>query len=200
MSAHDQFSVSLHCHPDTPCTAVGSIKASVHWERGNYLTVTYTLEGAVEQLMIQPEGATRRGDDLWRHTCFELFVGAKNDAEYYELNFSPSGEWAAYSFRDYRVGGPCDGDEVEPEITAQRDAASFELSAAIRLDGLSGIQRDFYLWIGLSAVIEDVRGTLSYWALKHPSGKPDFHHPDNFALEFEPKLLNGAPVDDTVKP
>jgi hypothetical protein len=42
------------------------------------------------------------------------------------------------------------------------------------------------LFLGLSTVIEDDTGTLSYWALKHPSGKPDFHHPDAFALEITP--------------
>jgi len=36
--------------------------------------------------------------------------------------------------------------------------------------------------IGLSAVIEETDGTKSYWALRHPPGKPDFHHPDCFAL------------------
>jgi hypothetical protein len=41
------------------------------------------------------------------------------------------------------------------------------------------------LRLGLSAVIEDDNGSLSYWALKHPSGKPDFHHPDAFALEID---------------
>jgi hypothetical protein len=39
------------------------------------------------------------------------------------------------------------------------------------------------LRLGLSAVIEDIDGRLSYWALKHPPGKPDFHHPDSFALD-----------------
>jgi len=34
----------------------------------------------------------------------------------------------------------------------------------------------------LSAVIEDDDGAFSYWALRHPPGKPDFHHPDAFAL------------------
>jgi hypothetical protein len=38
--------------------------------------------------------------------------------------------------------------------------------------------------LGLSAVIEDTRGSLSYWALAHPPGKPDFHHADGFALEL----------------
>jgi hypothetical protein len=40
------------------------------------------------------------------------------------------------------------------------------------------------LTLALSAVIEDEDGVLSYWALKHPAGKPDFHHRDAFALEL----------------
>jgi hypothetical protein len=38
--------------------------------------------------------------------------------------------------------------------------------------------------MALSAVIEATDGTLSYWALAHPSDKPDFHHPDSFVLEL----------------
>ena len=56
-------------------------------------------------------------DDLWQHTCFELFIGAKNDAEYYEFNFSPSGEWAAYEFRNYRDGEPIHAEELDPKIS-----------------------------------------------------------------------------------
>jgi len=41
---------------------------------------------------------------------------------------------------------------------------------------------------GLSAVIEDISGGTSYWALAHPPGKPDFHHADGFALEFSPAV------------
>jgi len=41
------------------------------------------------------------------------------------------------------------------------------------------------LRLALAAVVEDERGMLSYWALRHPAGKPDFHHPDAFALELE---------------
>ena len=37
----------------------------------------------------------------------------------------------------------------------------------------------------VSAVIEDDSGALSYWALRHPPGKPDFHHPDAFAMELD---------------
>jgi hypothetical protein len=36
----------------------------------------------------------------------------------------------------------------------------------------------------VSAVVETLDGALSYWALRHPPGKPDFHHADSFALEL----------------
>jgi hypothetical protein len=35
--------------------------------------------------------------------------------------------------------------------------------------------------VGISAVIEEQDGTKSYWALAHPPGAPDFHHPTCFA-------------------
>jgi hypothetical protein len=34
---------------------------------------------------------------------------------------------------------------------------------------------------GLAAVIEEEGAVKSYWALAHPPGKPDFHHPTCFA-------------------
>jgi hypothetical protein len=40
-----------------------------------------------------------------------------------------------------------------------------------------------HLRIALAAVIEDDNGRLSYWGLRHAPGKPDFHHPNGFALE-----------------
>jgi hypothetical protein len=39
--------------------------------------------------------------------------------------------------------------------------------------------------LGLSAVVEATDGGLSYWALRHPPGKPDFHHIDAFALQLD---------------
>ena len=54
------------------------------------------------------------------------------------------------------------------------------LAATIDLSGLpKGVWR-----VGFSAVIEERDGTMSYWALAHPPGKPDFHHRDCFALEL----------------
>jgi hypothetical protein len=184
MLASAQSESLLHCHPDTPCPAVASIKVTISWKQGRALKIVYTLNGAVDRLRVPPRRSARRTDGLWQHTCFELFIAAQNDAEYYEFNFSPSGEWAAYEFRNYRDGGAIDSDDLEPNIAVQQSAETLELSAVLRADRLSGIAPEIRLSLGLSAVIEGLDESLSYWALKHSLGKPDFHHPDSFAFEL----------------
>ena len=152
-------------------------------ERGS-LALTYSLEGDVTRLRIPPTRSPRIADGLWQRTCFEVFIAEKGQQSYWELNFSPSGEWAAYAFKNYRDGGPIEDDGLHPEIVVRSAANSFELDALVRLDRFLAIQPPVALGLGLSAVIEENDGTISYWALKHPPGKPDFHHPDSFALEL----------------
>ena len=100
---------------------------------------------------------------------------------YREFNFSPSGEWAAYAFRGYRDGDELDI-ELAPEIVLRQTGDRLELDAEICKDLLPPGRR---LRLGLSAVVEDADGVLSYWALRHPARKPDFHYTDAFALQLE---------------
>jgi len=187
-------------HPDTPCEAVESIETELRWERSGVLAITYRLTGAIERLRIPPFQSVRRADGLWGHTCFEAFLGAKNDAEYFEFNFSPSGEWAVYGFRDYRDGGPVDAEGFKPAISINRENRILELGAKLRLDQLPELQLDVCLWVGLSAAMEEIDGRLSYWALKHPAGKPDFHHPVNFILEIHSPVAQAGAIAYTAKP
>jgi len=63
-------------------------------------------------------------------------------------------------------------------IETEADEDWYELAATVP-PAESGRWR-----VALTAVIEETNGTKSYWALKHPPGKPDFHHADGFALEL----------------
>ena len=105
-------------------------------------------------------------------------------AGYYEFNFAPSGAWAAYAFSRYRDGAPL-AQAVDPRIAVRRAEQQLELDALIRLECLPLAPLCARLQLALSAVIEDKQGVLSYWALTHPPGRPDFHHPDAFVLELE---------------
>ncbi len=57
-----------------------------------------------------------------------------------------------------------------------------ELKALVDLEGIAETSVDSDWRLALSAVIEEVRGRLSYWALTHPSQKPDFHHEAGFLV------------------
>lgn len=175
----------LTCHPETPSQAVHEIQVRVGWTQDNALIFTYALKADLTRLRIPPPRPRRKADRLWQHTCFEAFVSAKHKPEYYEFNFSPSGEWAAYSFQRYRDGAPVEDDKPAPKISVSNAADRFDLDAIVRLDCLPTIPSHACLLLALSAVIEDQSGKLSYWALRHPPGKPDFHHPDSFALKLD---------------
>jgi hypothetical protein len=175
----------LTSHPDACSEAVRSVEAQVYWTPDGRLALTYVLKGHVSRLRIPPPRRPRRADRLWQHTCFEAFVSVKGKSEYYEFNFAPSGAWAAYAFRQYRDGVPIVNEDLAPG-TRVRTGDSFQLDAIIRLDRLPSIDTRARLRLGLAAIIEESDGKLFYWALKHPPGKPDFHHPDASTLELEP--------------
>ena len=186
------FTSVLKCHLETPTRAVIGIEMSVGLTQAGEIALSYILRGELDRLLIPTPRTPCRRDGLWRHTCFELFIAAENSSAYLEFNFSPSGEWAAYAFRAYRDGGPIESDDLDPKIVVRREADTLELSAVIRLDRLSAIPSDATIPLGVSAVVEELDGSVSYWALKHPPGKPDFHHPDNFILEIKPPGVAGS--------
>jgi hypothetical protein len=146
--------------------------------------LSYIVTGRMSDILMPPVTAAARGEELWRHTCFEAFVRASSSAAYYEFNFSPSTQWAAYRFTSYRTG-MCVATEITAiQIEAQSRPDSYALHASLDLDRLSEISHNTLGRLGLSAVIEDTTGDKSYWALAHPPGTPDFHHTDCFAHQF----------------
>jgi hypothetical protein len=132
--------------------------------------------GFVRPPLLEP----KRTDGLWQTTCFELFLKPEDSPAYFEVNCSPSCEWAVYAFDAYREGMRDQPVGRDPEISVSEAGETFWLY--VKLDGSligPGPSR-----LGLSAVIEEKDGTKSYWALHHPPGNPDFHHPAGFVLEL----------------
>jgi hypothetical protein len=175
--------VILSCHPDSRGAAVSGVKAFLHFE-GIDLAVRYVVSGDIERVRVPATKPPRRMPRLWQHTCLEAFIATGASAGYCELNFSLSGEWTAYCYRGYRDGEPLENDRLEPGISVRRQQNTLELTAYIRLDHVPGVPRHGGLRLGLAAVIEENDGGLSYWALRHAPGKPDFHFQDSFILHF----------------
>ncbi|MBI1815457.1 MAG: DOMON-like domain-containing protein [Deltaproteobacteria bacterium] len=150
------------------------------------LAFAFRVAGDLTRVRVPPPSAPRIAHQLWEHTCFEVFVAVAGEPAYREFNFAPSGEWAGYDFSGYReVVGLAD-DTLAPGIAVRTSPDRLELDALVHLDRLSLTRGRAPLQLGLSAVIEAIDGTLSYWALHHPDGKPDFHHADARSLRLEP--------------
>jgi len=188
MSASLIHPFALTPHPAARGLAVRGIGGRVSRIPAGLL-VSYVIEGDLERVRVPEPRPPRRADGLWRHTCCEVFLARQGQPAYHEFNFSPSGEWAVYAFKGTRERVPLDGtldpDELDPQVTVCRGAEKLELDAVIRLDRLSPPLADAGLALGLSAVIEDADGALSYWALSHPLERPDFHVRAAFALELD---------------
>lgn len=178
----------LRLHPDSRCFSAAHIEVGIARPRADCLVLSYIVSGKMSDIHMPPVMAAARSNDLWRHTCFEAFVRASSTAEYYEFNFAPSTQWAAYRFSSYRAGMCVAAEFNAPSIEVQSSPDCYTLQASLELDRLSGLPRKALWHLGLSALIEDTSGRKSYWALAHPPGKPDFHHPDCFAHELSPAV------------
>lgn len=182
MYAHALTRLELMPYPGTASTAVSAIDVEVQRLGDVGLSLRYRAWGDTVRLCLPPIAESGRADGLWRHTCFEAFIRPEGESGYLELNAASSGQWATYRFTDYRRGMVAAN--VEPwafEVCLHND----HLELAIEMEPGRFAQLDLPTpgWqVGLSAVIEDIDGSLTYWAPAHPSDKPDFHHPDSFVL------------------
>ena len=161
--------------PHPTCSPAGLTLEVEARRAGRVLSLEYVVAGPVEMVRWPQAAARARTDELWRTTCFEAFVRTADG--YVEYNLSPSGAWAAYRFDGYREGMRR-LEITAPFIVTRMAPGRFGLTVDVDLP------EDATDAVGLTAVVEGVGGAIAYWALAHPSDKPDFHHSDSFALEL----------------
>ena len=176
----------LHRHGDSQGTAATSVAVDLAWSAPAKLALTYVVRGDITALKLPPPAHAARTDELWKHTCLEAFVGAAEGAGYYEFNLAPSSEWAAYGFSGYREGMTPVEPFDDPGVSVEPQADQFLQRATLNLTDLPGLPLDADWRLALTAVIEQRDGLKSYWALTHPAGRPDFHHPDGFSQILTP--------------
>jgi hypothetical protein len=183
---------ALRCHPATPSRAVQAIEVGLRRCAGAALELRYVMAGDVAAVSLPAARHPQFADRLWEHTCFEAFL-ADAQGGYCELNFSPSTQWAIYRFSAYRN----DMSRVEvtrpPQMRTQLAGGRYTMDVRIELSEVPALYPDATWKAALSAVIEALDATRSYWALAHPCERPDFHHPDGFVLELPPPSANEEP-------
>ena len=178
---------TLTLHPDSHCDALTGIEAEGERLDSRHVLLRYFLYGEMSALRFPPRSQIRRGEKLWKHCCFEGFLRIGQSQTYYELNFAPSYEWAAYTFDSYRQGMRDENEIAIQYVVTVSNEKDHELRVSYDIGRLPELSCDAELHLGLSAVIEETNGNKSYWALAHPPGAPDFHHKDCFALKLPPQ-------------
>ena len=173
----------LICHPDTVCSATGLLSVGFESLPEGHLKLRYELTGELTQLRIPAPQTPQMTDGLWEHTCFEAFIAVAGEAGYHEFNFSPSGQWAAYAFSDYRVRSTWTTSQP-PSISLVNTDEHVLLEAVIAAADLPENLTGKPFQLNLTAVLEANDDSRSYWALHHPNAQPDFHHRAGFILSL----------------
>jgi hypothetical protein len=171
---------SLVRHPDTPPGAIHTLEAELQRVPGGAVA-TFRAIGDTSRLVVPPPASRERTDDLWRTTCFEIFVSTKG-AGYHEFNLSPSGAWAAYGFDDFRTG-------------MRNIPAAVDIKISLDNKGLTlvaKIESEFHhpARVGLTAVIQEAGAVTRYWATAFAPGEPEFH-----AAAVRSLLLDGVSAE-----
>ena len=174
--------LNLTPHPATPPSAPLKLWANVEHAASlgavASTNIWFGIGAPVQRFVIPETSEPARAEDLWQTTCFEAFLRIPGADPYREWNFAPSSEWAAYDFASYR-DGRSDAEVAAPYIRIEDNLTWWALGATI------GVDADAVWALGLSAILEEQDGTISYWALAHPPGeKPDFHDPACFAAHL----------------
>lgn len=178
MSVH-KFSL----HPFDSAINLATLNVSGTIDRSDHqLMLYYNLLDTLSSVHIPDLNLPDRKHDLWKTTCFEFFLGVPDASQYWEFNVSPSGDWNVYRFEQYRTG------MQEETALASRlfrvERKSNELSLIAGFDISSIVQPNQPLDVGITAVIQLVDRSLSYWAIEHCGIEADFHLRDSFALKI----------------
>lgn len=157
-------------------TGLGSASVKAKWWLGTHFNLEFEFEAHQPLRWPTTSESPRFQDELWKHTCFEIFLKDWKGDGYTEFNFSPSRDWAAYHFSSYRNGRT--NVEIQPEMTC-------------RFDGRKGRVLVRWLWdqaparIGCSCILELETGGLEYYALEHSGSKPDFHREQDWKWSLQ---------------
>lgn len=172
------FSLIPFSAPDLPDVKITGMISS----ENNHLALRYILAGNLDEIVLpSPSLSPCRMDDLWKTTCFELFIALKDQPQYWEFNMSPSGDWNVYRMDAYRRVGFREETSIQQlRFDVQRAVDTFALDATIDLNAV--FQQNDDLEIGITAIIRTKNGSETYWALTHPAPKVDFHLRKSFIL------------------
>ena len=178
---------NLKPHPRDELTGPFEISATLKLDNDldtkSSLCVDFEVKGDLKSLALpEPSTVRRRQHELWKATCFDVFVQTTSQA-YREFNFAPSGDWACYQFSGYRAEMRLPQLLATPDIRTKRSLTTYSMTIHMMAIDLFDDPNTVEVSLGISAVLKTSVG-FEYWAIEHCAQNPDFHHPKSFIAKI----------------
>ena len=139
------------------------------------IRLSFVVEGDLDVYIFPSKSRPQRAQELWKLTCFELFLANENEEEYYELNFSPSLAWNFYFLESYR------GEVKEMELLNSPTIEAFEVNNEFKiLFELSVENLQDFDYYNVACILLNKEHERTFWTIKHLKSQPDFHDKASF--------------------
>ena len=178
----DRRRLQLVPHPSQKETAPNAGLTALVRAEGSRIDAEFEFQNSYRSPLVIPNlkaAVAGRHDELWKTTCFELFLKPDGQKHYWEINISPRGDWNAYGFSDYREGMRRE-EGIRLVGLPHLEANDSRCVCKFTLDLGSLLMPNSEWSVGATAVIEMADGNKSYWAIRHSTEKPDFHKSESF--------------------
>lgn len=140
-----------------------------------YLQISFSIKGILSEYFFPSKVEQKRVNELWKSTCFELFLANSKTEAYYELNFSSSLAWNFYCLSGYRN----ELEEVQNVSTSKievfKSADEFKIVLEIKIDKLN----EFDI-CNIACVLLNKKNERIFYSVYHHLDKADFHNRQNF--------------------
>ena len=138
----------------------------------HHLTLSFSLKNINNHYLFERQGDAKRVDELWKATCFEIFIKNPNGKAYWELNIAPNGSWNFYRFSDYKKDMQEELRVLPPKVLFIREGD--EVALSFKLD-FTEVLFEKNINFNLALILLDVEGERHFFTLNPKEGLADFH-------------------------
>ena len=144
--------------------------------REQKIRLSFVVKGALDEYIFPSKSIPKKANELWKSTCFELFLGNEKEETYYELNFSSSLAWNFYYLSTYR------GEVEELTLLNSPKVERFEAKDEFKILFELSVENveDFELY-NVACILLNKEHKRTFWTIKHLNSQPDFHDKASFS-------------------
>ena len=143
----------------------------------NKLHIEFRVTGELDNYIFPQKSNLKRADELWKATCFELFLRNTETEAYYELNFTSSLSWNFSYLNSYRAKVQEVKGLGQVKIEVFTNDNNFKIFFELETDTFSFNQFNIY---NAAVILKNSNDERTFWSLGLPSKVPDFHDEKGF--------------------